>query len=250
MSSFLFVSDLDHTLVGDRAALETLNEQLDLHRQQHGTKIVYATGRSLFLYRQLCEEQTLLPPDVLIASVGTAIYPNPDEDTADKEWAKMLSQGWDRQKVSAIASQFDQLVPQPESEQGDFKLSYNIDPQQAKTVLSRLKSELSAQNFHLKVIYSGSRDVDILPQQADKGLAVRFLQQRWGIDEEKTAVCGDSGNDIALFSTGKSRGIIVGNAQPELRQWYAANQTDYRYFAQASCSGGILEGLQHFGFLP
>jgi len=43
---FLLITDLDNTLVGDPAILGTLNEHLEQHRQTHGTRIVYATGRS------------------------------------------------------------------------------------------------------------------------------------------------------------------------------------------------------------
>ena len=53
MNPFLFVTDLDNTLVGDDLALSELNQHLDRHRQQYNSKIVYATGRSLYLYRLL-----------------------------------------------------------------------------------------------------------------------------------------------------------------------------------------------------
>ncbi|BAZ90157.1 sucrose-phosphate phosphatase [Raphidiopsis curvata NIES-932] len=44
---FLFVSDLDHTLVGNDLAMLKLLDDLQSHRSQHGTKIVYSKGRSL-----------------------------------------------------------------------------------------------------------------------------------------------------------------------------------------------------------
>ena len=43
MNPFLFVTDLDNTLVGDDAALVELNQKLAAHRQQHNSKIVYST---------------------------------------------------------------------------------------------------------------------------------------------------------------------------------------------------------------
>ncbi len=52
---------------------------------------------------------------------------------------------------------------------------------------------------------------------------MQFLQKQWGFDLKQTVACGDSGNDLALFSVGEERGIIVGNAQPELLQWHKAN---------------------------
>lgn len=249
MTAFLFITDLDNTLVGDDTALSQLNQKLSQHRQDHGTKIVYATGRSLFLYRQLTTEKQLLPPDALVTAVGTEIYFNPNEDNFSPEWAQILSQKWNRQQVVAAAAHFSDLVPQPDSEQRPFKVSYYLTPQAATEVLPQLESALQAKELNFKLVYSGDQDLDILPLKGDKGLAVQFLRQKWGVEAKQTVVCGDSGNDIALFSVGEERGIIVGNARPELRQWYQDNQTDYRYLAQAKCAGGIIEGLNYFGFL-
>lgn len=249
VTAFLFVTDLDNTLVGDDVALEELNQQLSQHRQEYGTKIVYATGRSRSIYHELKTEKQLLDPDALIAAVGTEIYDNDGNDAPDPAWSEKLSQGWERELIVATAAHYADLVTQPDSEQRPFKVSYNLTEEAATEVLPRLESQLSESSLDVKLIYSGSKDLDILPRNADKGLAVQFLQQKWGIDSKQTVVCGDSGNDIALFSVGEARGIIVGNARPELRQWYDKNPADYRYLAQASCAGGILEGLHHFGFL-
>lgn len=248
MTAFLFVTDLDNTLVGDDNALKELNQRLSQHRQEYGTKIVYATGRSRQIYHDLKIEKRLLNPDALIAAVGTEIYDNDGEDTPDPDWSETLSQGWDRDLIVATAAHYSDLVTQPDSEQRPFKVSYFLTEEAAVEVLPRLKSLLAERGLDVKLIYSGSRDLDILPRYADKGLAVQFLQHKWGMDGTKTVVCGDSGNDIALFSVPEARGVIVGNARPELRQWYEENPAEYRYMAQAHCAGGILEGLHHFGF--
>jgi sucrose-6F-phosphate phosphohydrolase len=249
MTAFLFITDLDNTLVGDDDALKELNQQLEQHRQDYGTKIVYATGRSPALYRKLTSEKSLLSPDALITSVGTEICFNPEEEIVDQEWADMLAQGWNRDAVVAIAAHFSDLVLQPETEQRPFKVSYVVSEEISSDVLPRLESSLKEKGLDVKLIYSGGQDLDILPRQGDKGLAVQFLRQKWDMDATKTVVCGDSGNDIALFSAGEERGILVGNAKPELRQWYEENKKDYHYFAQAHYADGILEGLHHFGFL-
>ena len=249
MTAFLFITDLDNTLVGDDAALKELNQHLDQHRQEHGTKIVYSTGRSPALYRKLTSEKSLLPPDALITSVGTEICFDPKEEIIDQEWADMLSQGWNREEVVATAGHYSDLVPQADTEQRPFKVSYVLSEEISSELLPRLESSLKEKGLDVKLIYSGGQDLDILPQKGDKGLALQFLRQKWDMDATKTVVCGDSGNDIALFSAGEERGILVGNAKPELRQWYEENKKDYHYFAQADYANGILEGLHHFGFL-
>lgn len=248
VAPFLFVTDLDNTLVGDDEALAVLNRHLTQHRQAYGTKVVYSTGRSLTSYRQLKAEKSLLDPDALVTSVGTEIY-HSNEDTPDPAWADALSQEWDRDLVVASTSHFADLVPQPESEQRPFKVSYFLTEEAAVELLPQLKTLLQDRGLDVKLIYSGGKDLDILPRHGDKGLAMQFLRRQLGIDAQQTVVCGDSGNDIALFSVGEERGIIVGNAQPELRRWYDANSSETLYLAKAACAGGILEGLNHFGFL-
>ena len=249
MEKFLFVTDLDNTLVGDDQALGELNGYLSQHRQEYGTKIVYATGRSPTLYQQLQQEKQLLQPDALIASVGTEIYLN-GSDIPDAGWSKQLSQGWDRDLVLATAApNFADLIPQPDSEQRPFKVSFLLTEMAAVEVLPQLEALLEQQCLDTKLIYSTGQDLDILPRHSDKGLAMQFLRKQWEIEPEQTVVCGDSGNDIALFAVGAERGIIVGNASSELLEWHNNNPSAARYLAKAGCAAGILEGLNHFGFL-
>lgn len=248
MSPFLFVTDLDNTLVGDDAALARLNQELTNHRQQYNSKIVYATGRSLYLYRLLAEAKSLLTPDALITSVGTEMYFDEKHEEYDPEWAEILSQGWNRAEIVEIASQFSDLQSQPKSEQNPFKISYYLAEPVAKETIANLKTALSKSGYKIKLIYSAGQDLDLLPRNGDKGLAVKFLRRRWNISAEKTIVCGDSGNDVSMFQ-GQEKGLIVSNAKPELLQWYEANKSDRLYLAQSICAGGILEGLKHFGFL-
>lgn len=248
MSPFLFVTDLDNTLVGDDSALIKLNRQLAAHRQQYGSKIVYATGRSLYLYRLLAEAKSLILPDALITAVGTEMYFDQTYQQYDPQWAKVLAQGWNREAIVAIASQFEQLQPQPKSEQNPFKISYYLAEAVAEETITKLKAALAQKGYSIKLIYSAGQDLDLLPKNGDKGLAVQFLREKWGISAEKTIVCGDSGNDISMFQ-GQEKGLIVSNAKPELLQWYESNSDHNHYLAQSPYAGGILEGLEHFQFL-
>jgi sucrose-6F-phosphate phosphohydrolase len=245
---FLFVTDLDHTLVGDDRAMHDLNQQLEQHRQQFGTKLVYSTGRSLTSYRQLIAEKSLLPPDILICAVGTEIY-HQDSEEPDSIWFQKLSVGWHRDVVATSAARFVDLIPQPDSEQRPFKVSYFLSEQAAVEVIPDLESLLEEQGIEAQVIFSGGKDLDILPRQANKGMAMSFVRQFLEFEPARTVACGDSGNDVALFRDRPERGIIVGNARPELLQWHRANPNPNRYLALAECAGGILEGLQHFAFL-
>ncbi|MFB2939122.1 sucrose-phosphate phosphatase [Aerosakkonemataceae cyanobacterium BLCC-F154] len=247
MAKFLFVTDLDNTLVGDDQSLAELNQKLKQHRQEYDTKIVYTTGRSLTLYQQLTEEKNLLVPDALVTAVGTEIYYHVDNDP-DPSWSEKMMVGWDRELVINTASHFADLTPQPETEQRPFKVSYFLAEIVAADVLSELEDLLQKRGLNVRLIYSGSKDLDIIPRRGNKGAAMQFLRQHWDISPTQTVVCGDSGNDIALFSMDRERGIIVGNAQPELLRWCEINPADYRYQAKSYYAAGILEGLYYFGF--
>ncbi|MDJ0903080.1 MAG: sucrose-phosphate phosphatase [Xenococcus sp. MO_188.B8] len=249
MKPFLFVTDLDDTLLGDDSALKALNRKLKQHRQQSQTKIVYTTGRSFGSYQILAKAKSLLRPDALLTSVGTEIYFNAEPAELDPEWSAILAQGWHREQILAIANAFPQLQLQPPSEQNPFKISYYLCDPIAETIIAQLKTALAEKGFQVKFSYHAGQDLDLLPPNVDKGLAVKLLRSKWQLATSRTVTCGDSESDIDLFS-GEENGIIVGNAKPELLQWYQENQRQSLYHAQKAFAAGILEGLQHFAFLP
>ncbi|MGB3654544.1 MAG: sucrose-phosphate phosphatase [Rivularia sp. (in: cyanobacteria)] len=248
MAKFLFVTDLDNTFVGDDDALRELEQLLTKHRQEYGTKIVYATGRSPVLYQELKKERNLIDPDALVLSVGTEIYLD-KSDTPDSSWSEKISQGWNREVVLSKTADFSELRSQPDTEQGQFKVSFFLEQSVATGVLPKLSSILKTSGLDVKLIYSSGIDLDIVPSCSDKGQAMQFLRQKWNFVAERTVACGDSGNDIALFAVGEERGILVGNARPELIQWHNENPANHRYLAKSECAGGIIEGLKYFGFL-
>jgi sucrose-6F-phosphate phosphohydrolase len=243
----LFVTDLDNTLVGDDSAMEELNQYLVQQRDNNGTRIVYATGRSPTLYRQLETQKKLLEPDALVTAVGTEIYFRRN-DSPDLDWIKNFGNGWNRDLIVVIASHFPELILQPDTEQRPHKVSYFLKKDSAPKVLEQLEFELNSKGLEIEVVYSDGKDLDILPKKASKGLAISFLQKIWGISSLQTVVCGDSGNDISLFSVGDERGIIVGNAKPELLEWLNLNGLENHYLAKEPCAKGILEGLRHFSY--
>ncbi|MHC5672556.1 sucrose-phosphate phosphatase, partial [Nostoc sp.] len=129
------------------------------------------------------------------------------------------------------------------------KVSFFLEQDSSANVLPQLEAELQKYKLNVKLIYSSGIDLDIVPHSSDKGQAMQFLRQKWKFAAEQTVVCGDSGNDIALFAVGNERGIIVGNARKELLQWHNEYPSDYHYLASCFCAGGIIEGLKYFGLL-
>ncbi len=243
MVGFLLVTDLDHTYVGDRPALEKLQILMQSFRNQ-GAKLVYSTGRSHTSYQELAARENLITPDILVTSVGTEIRA---QDCLDQVWSDHLHWQWSTTTVQAIAQRYPQLIPQPAAEQNPYKVSFFLKPEY-QGLLKTLETELANQHIQANVVYSSDRDLDILPIRANKGHALTYVRQQLGFVPDRTVACGDSGNDIALFLE-NTLGIIVGNARPELLDWHRGMGSDRQYLAQKNYAAGILEGLAHFGFL-
>lgn len=66
-----------------------------------------------------------------------------------------------------------------------------------------------------KVAISGARWLDITEFEADKGNAVRLLQEKLGVSYDETMVFGDYQNDLQLMKAGKYS-YAMKNAQPEV----------------------------------
>lgn len=89
----------------------------------------------------------------------------------------------------------------------------------------------------------------MLPMQAGKGTATSFVLQQLGFAPEDVCVAGDSGNDAAMFEVAGIKGILVGNAKPELVAHCEAHPCSDHYHAEGQHAAGILEGLAHHCFL-
>lgn len=245
MKMKLFASDLDGTLLGTLFQTHAFTAQwLRIHPDRRPL-LVYNTGRMLEDSLQVIEEFQLPVPDYIISGVGTGIY-DCRQKCPLKEFSAMLQKGWDRAAVDEVISRLElDLLKQPEELQNEYKSSWYLEHASIDQ-LAAIQRKLEAQGLEITLVYSSSRDLDILPKWADKGSALVWLLNQLQIRSEETLVAGDSGNDGAMFLIQGVKGIIVGNAQPELYQM-TAHLPVYR--AVGVCVDGVIEGLTYYGVL-
>jgi sucrose-6F-phosphate phosphohydrolase len=232
----LLVSDLDGTLLGDDRALDGFAVWYDQVKEH--LRLVYSSGRFFGSIRESIDEFHLPEPDAIICGVGTEIH---DLTTGQKVdgWPQ-ASFDWSPSLIREICGEFPELEEQPGHLLSDFKVSY-YGYDLSDDLLSRLTRRLEEHGQEASIVYSSRRDVDILPAATNKGTAATFLARHWGLEREQVIVAGDSGNDLEMFRAG-FRGIVVGNAQPELLSLHDPKV----YHAKARFAAGVLEGLQHW----
>jgi sucrose-phosphate synthase len=238
---YFIITDIDNTLIGDdNTHLESLLQLI----KANGNKIGFgvATGRTRKSARDILKQYGIPIPDVIISSVGSAIFYGSDT-TPGKGWAAHIAYKWQREKIEALLQQFSFLTLQEEENQQRFKISYYMAPD--KDRLAMIHNCLLSNNCRYTLIYSHNKFLDILPFRASKGKAIRYLSYKWEIPLANFLVCGDSGNDEEMLR-GEPRAVVVGNFSPELASLKGSRNV---YFAKNSCSGGIIEGIKHYRFI-
>jgi sucrose-phosphate synthase len=238
---YFLITDIDYTLIGgNNDHLENLIELLKEHRMSIGFGV--ATGRDVTSAVEFLKEHGVHHPDVIISSVGTEIYYGKALQYG-QGWETHISNQWDREKIVTLLERFDYLSYQEESNQSRFKISYYMAP--GKDRVAMIHDLLSKNKCRYCLIYSGQKYLDILPYRASKGKAIRYLSYKWEIPLRNFLVCGDSGNDEEMLR-GEPLAVVVGNYKKELEKLKGARNV---YFAKREYAGGILEGIEKYGFI-
>jgi sucrose-6-phosphatase len=265
----LLCTDLDRTILPNGMAAESLQARPLLHRLASlpDLRLAYVSGRDRSLLAEAVADYQLPRPHFAVGDVGTSIYTvHGDHWQACQEWEKEISADWQGRTGAELAgflAGISGLRLQEAGRQNLYKLSY-YTPEicDRETLLTQVHQRLRSQGIQAAVVWSldemrGQGLLDILPRSADKLGAVRFLMARLGLDPERVLFAGDSGNDIAVLTSGL-KAILVRNADDRVRseaQRYlaATEQLDRLYCARGGFLGmngnyaaGVLEGVCHF----
>jgi len=268
-SNILLCSDLDRTILpngyqeespGARPLLRVLAERPEV-------TIAYVSGRHRELLIEAIEEYNIPVPDYAICDVGTTIYEIHDKDwRLWEDWHTEIAPDWQGKtnpELAALFAGFEELRPQEPEKQNKFKLSYYA-PEQTdyRSLLASMQSLLEERGIKASLIWSIDEMVhvgllDVLPQSANKLHAIRFLIKMKHFQENRTVFAGDSGNDLAVLTSGL-QSVLVRNASDEVRDEALSKVSERGLSNNLYCarggflglngnySAGVLEGLAHF----
>lgn len=233
-ATHLLATDLDGTLVGDREGLDSLLEFYEM--QEYAVSLIYITGRHFQSAMSLIEEENLPFPDVLVTDVGTEIHIGPALEK-DRNWENKMLQAWQPETIDQFAASIAGLEKQDLPVTN--RCSYYAD---SSETVDAFEQRLVSAGIPHKMIFSGGRDLDILPADSGKGAALQYIIDKFNVHDAKMLVAGDSGNDKEMLTMGLPS-VIVGNAQPELLE---SPENPMIFRASKVCAGGIQEAWIHF----
>jgi hypothetical protein len=235
---------------------------------QRGIRLAYVSGRDLPRVEQAIKDHALPTPVFAITDVGTSILKHtplgyqPLTDFQEQLGCDWFTHTPAAQDLCAGLS----LIPQPESQQSRFKISFTCPLTQNREALSQaILEQCRTRRVRAKVIWSLPPKgdcwlLDVLPKKAGKAAALHFLSRYLRLKDRQVVYAGDSGNDWSVLIS-DFPSILVANADPQLIQ-------EYRYFLEThptnpgfiasgrdpqhngAYADGILEGLLHFFALP
>ncbi len=234
------VSDLDQNLIGDDQSLRQLMEKL--RSQRKSTYFIIATGRRLDSALKLMKKHGIPEPDVLISSSGTEIYHAP-KLAADIAWSEHIDHQWSPRRTRSILADVAGLKIQSKSAQSRFKLSYYIDPELVD--IEAIKARLHQKEQAVFIQLAFGQFLDILPQRASKGMALRYVADRMNIPLERVFVAGGSGADEDMMRGNTLAAVVANRHDEELNQ---LADIDRIFFSSQPNAAGILEALEHYDF--
>ncbi len=233
-------TDLDLNLTGDGESLQDFIRVIRKHRKS--TKFAICTGRRLDTALRIMRKHKIPEPDILITSGGTEIYYIP-ELTADVPWAKHIDHLWSPHKIMSLLEGFEGITKQAKQEQSRYKLSYFIDPLIAD--IEEIKRLLHQEEHSVNVQVSFGQYLDILPMRASKGMALRYISDRWQIPLERVFVAGGSGSDEDMMLGNTLAAVVANRHHEELSQ---LTEHQRIYFSSKPYAAGILEAIDYYDF--
>lgn len=117
------------------------------------------------------------------------------------------------------------------------KITFLIYPEERERLFNLMRDEFSGR---FDVTCSSACLVEISPKGDDKGVALKFIAEHFGIDLTDTVAVGDNLNDLPMIEAA-SVGVAVGNAVDELK-----SKADY--VTVSNNDGAVAKIIEKFGF--
>lgn len=276
IEKLLICTDLDRTLLpnGEQAQSSGAMEMFHKIVARPDVALCFVTGRDKSLVIEAIKVFGLPRPDFVISDVGTNIYSistGTSQWTIWPSWHNEISRYWHGRthaEMVALLQPFPVLNLQEPHKQSEYKLSFYVSPADLDSdLIADIESIFKKEEIEATIVSSINEAtqtglLDILPKNADKLHAIKFLIAHENYNVSNTIFAGDSGNDVAVFSS-DIKSVCVHNATREVKELAKKSVRNNSiksslYIARGGMnnfngnySAGIIEGIAHFypGFI-
>ncbi|MGB9615213.1 MAG: Cof-type HAD-IIB family hydrolase [Fervidobacterium sp.] len=237
----VFIFDLDGTILNQKNEFPSETKELMLNIIKKGDKVIFATGRMHISAKKLLD--SVFGSDIfpIVSYNGAVVYiPKKGfvfEKTLDLQTAHKVIDFF-RSKNVHVQSYIDDILI-TEKDDDEIKLyakhadvPYTVvedlksikkppikmlgigDPELLDSFMPDLKNIVYQK---ANVFKSFSIFLDIVPSDANKGIALKFLAEHLGFELKNTVVFGDNENDLFMFEVAGTK-IAVANAVEKLKE--------------------------------
>lgn len=233
----LLATDLDGTFLGGTP--EHRHQLYQLINAHPGIQLVFVTGRGVESVIPLLSDPAIPKPDYLICDVGCTII-NGKTMQPVYELQAAIEERWPGDlQIEAALAEIEGLVRQdvPQERRCSFFCGENDVTRDVRQIVEGLSCDL---------LYSASRYLDVLPRGVNKGSTLSRLVDFLEVDRDRVLTAGDTLNDLSMLR-GEFLGVCVGQSEAGLID-STRNIGKILHAREPGC-GGILEAIEHFGFL-
>jgi Cof subfamily protein (haloacid dehalogenase superfamily) len=236
----LVALDLDGTLVGPSLTVSPRVRESIARAREHGAEITIVTGRMFAATKPFAETIGITGPLVCYqgaaifeASSGAVLRETPVQQDVTRQvlaWAEehqvhAQCYAGDRlyvQDINRFSKRYTDLAKveptvvsslrETFADQPSIKIVLVDDPGPSEQHLAALKTLLGERAYLTR---SHVDFVEVLSPDVNKGEALAFVAQRYGVTLPETLAIGDAWNDVPLI-TAAGIGVAMGSGPPEL----------------------------------
>lgn len=238
------ITDLDGTFLGGP---ETIRARLSdlLSSEPRDVGLIYCSGRALSNISPLIDSGDLPEPSAIIGDVGTGLW-DAQGRTLSSDFDDRVAGRWSGVRPLLLARLHGLEGLELQAGTGPNRCSFLYSTRSAAETAARAVHEMD-----VDTLISGGRFFDVLPRGVNKGFAVKFLIELWGLDPSGILVAGDSLNDLSMLRLTEDiaglHALAVGNADDDLRAHF--RESGQARYSKGHGAEGICERLEQLGWV-
>jgi len=211
-----------------------------LSQAKDNIAVIFVTGRTLGLVKNLYDGSFDFIPDYIIADHGSVIVKGDNFEYVEDVQSQIIKK-WEQAKHDELKFLLNTQAVQEQPFNPPYRHAYYYHKGLFdKSIIPKILS------LGFECTLSHDVYLDILPATIGKGSTLKKLIDNMGCNSDKVITCGDSLNDLPLFEAGY-KSIAVSNSEPALLT--KIEKMGNVFLSKFPGISGIKDGLNNYSTL-